>query len=120
MPRRVLAALAVALTASVVALPAAAEPVAAHAVVAAPPTVPDDSVVDNPFVPDDRNLSECISAMPQPGCGSEARGGWRQLLVFLVVLVGLAFVGWQITRTVRRNRRLQDEQVDAPAGRHGP
>ena len=61
-------------------------------------------MTDNDFLPD-RDLSECVSAVPQPGCGSKAKGGWRQALVFGVVVVGLAFVGWRITRTVRRNRR---------------
>jgi hypothetical protein len=34
-----------------------------------------DVVVDNDFIPENRNLSECVSALPKPGCGSSARGG---------------------------------------------
>ena len=39
--------------------------------------------LDNEFVPVDRDIGECISAIPKPGCGSEARSGWRQAAVFL-------------------------------------
>ncbi len=44
-------------------------------------TAPPTTIVDNPFLPDEQNLSDCISALPRPECGSEARGGWRQILV---------------------------------------
>ncbi len=109
MPRRVAAALAVVLL-TLLAGPAVgsatAAPVAAH-VAAVAGTPPDDPpvVTDNPFVPD-RNLSDCVSAMPQPDCGTSAKGGWRQAAVFGVVVAALAFVGWRITRTVRRNRKV--------------
>ena len=33
----------------------------------------------NEFLPD-RDLDECVSALPQPDCGSESRGGWRQVV----------------------------------------
>jgi hypothetical protein len=108
MPRRVLVALVAFLLpvlagpAVVSAAVAAAAPSVA-AVTATPPTDP-PVVTDNDFIPQG-NLSDCVSALPQPDCGSDAKGGWRQLLVLAVVVVGLAFVGWRITRTVRRNRR---------------
>jgi len=104
MPRRVLVALVAVLLpllAGPAAVAAAAPSVAV--VTATPPTDP-PAVTDNDFIPQG-NLSDCVSAVPQPDCGSEARGGWRQLLVLAAVVVGLAFVGWRITRTVRRNRR---------------
>ena len=62
------------------------------------------AVVDNDFIPEDRDLSECISALPRPGCGSKAHGGWRQTLVFVLVVAGLAFIGWRIIRAARRKR----------------
>ena len=84
------------------------------AIVAAtvPPTDP-PVVTANEFIPDDRDLSECVSAIPKPGCGSEARGGWRQGLVLGVVVAALAFVGWRITVSVRRGRR----QLERTGGR---
>ena len=44
----------------------------------------------NPFFPDDTtvNVSDCVSALPRPECGSEERGGWRQGVVFGVIVVG--------------------------------
>ena len=128
MPRRALAALAAALV-TLVGLPAgstiAATPDAAisatavQAVSAPPPTDP-GGTADNPFVPEDKDLTECVSAVPKPGCGSEARGGWRQGLVFAVLVVGLGLIGWRITRAVRRNRQLVESPpgpaVEEPAG----
>jgi hypothetical protein len=128
MPRRALAALAAALVTllglvveapDVAVADAPAAPVAALAVRGTPPTdpVPPATVVENPFLPENKDLSDCVSAVPQPGCGSDARGGWRQALVFGIVVVGLAVIGWRITRTVRRNRR---ELENTTGGRRGP
>ena len=63
---------------------------------------------DNDFLPPDRDLTECVSALPKPGCGSEARGGWRQTAVFLAVLGGLGFIAWRVIAGARA------------AGRAGP
>jgi hypothetical protein len=111
MPRRALAVLAALLiafaSAGVVApgrVAAAAVPSAAH-ISGTPPTTPPPSVTDNPFIPPNQDLSTCVSANPQPGCGSSAHGGWRQFLTFVVVVLGLAFIGWRIVVTVRRSRR---------------
>jgi len=100
------AAVLVALVAVAPVGPAVAGPPPAPAVVAVSGTPPTDPpyVADNDFLPE-RDLSDCVSAMPQPNCGSTSKGGWRQGLVFGAVVAGLAFVGWRITRTVRRNRR---------------
>lgn len=66
--------------------------------VAAPPT----TFAENVFIPEDRNLSDCVSAIPQPGCGSEGRGGWRQLSIFGVMTLAMLFIAWRIFRSVRR------------------
>jgi hypothetical protein len=73
-------------------------------------TIPgDDSPVattlDNPFIPEDANIGDCVSALPRPGCGSEARGGWRQTLVFVVLVAGMALIGWRLVVAVRRRDR---------------
>jgi hypothetical protein len=96
--------------------------VAALAIVAAPLTAAGaaDAQVDDPprppvtvndFIPEDRDLTDCVSSLPKPGCGSEARGGWRQGLVFAVVVAGLGFIGWRIALGVRRRDRV----MNAPA-----
>lgn len=71
-------------------------------------TSPDDTTPTgdtiNEFFPEDRALGDCLSSLPKPGCGSEARGGWRQSLVFVVILAGLAFIAWRIVAQSRKAR----------------
>ena len=102
-------------------LAVAAPPVAVHAAAAGSSsddtssTVADDSTsstfAENPFIPEDRNLGDCVSSVPRPDCGTKAHGGWRQGIVFIVLMVGMAFIGWRIFRAVRRADR---EQPDVP------
>lgn len=68
---------------------------------------------DNDFMPVDRDLSECISAIPKPGCGSEARGGWHQTLVLLAILAGLALITWRVVVAARKAKAAQDRRVAA-------
>ena len=77
-------------------------------VAATPPTpAPPDTVAatENVFLPEDEALDECVSALPPPTCGSEARGGWRQTLIFVAIGAGLAFIVWRIVRAARASRR---------------
>lgn len=120
MPRRAKAALAMLLAVFTLTLggagvAASTPPVAATA--AAPAgltsTTPEPPTTDNPFLPENANLTDCVSAVPRPGCGSEARGGWHQGLVFGVIVVALAFIGWRIVVTVRRSRR----ELESTGGR---
>ncbi len=127
LPRAALAATAVAATvvATVVAVVVVvavataligARPATAHAATAAPqaaavtvgaatdaPNRP--PVTANEFLPEERNLSDCVGALERPGCGSEARGGWRQTLVFLAVAAGLVLVFGRIAWSARRSRQ---------------
>ena len=82
----------------------------------------DDGLVDasgspeapvNEFIPVDRDISECISAIPKPGCGSKARGGWHQTLVLLAILAGLALITWRIVVGARKAKAAQDRRVAA-------
>ena len=66
---------------------------------------PPPPVTDNEFIPEDRDLGECITAVPKPGCGSEARSDWHQGLVLGVMVAGLVIIGWRIVRGVRRRER---------------
>jgi hypothetical protein len=68
----------------------------------AQPEPPPTSALDNPFLPEEQDLSECVNALPRPDCGSEARGGWRQGVVFALVVAGFAFIAWRIVRSLRR------------------
>lgn len=104
----------VAVTAVVGAAPGLADAGASPIVAPAPTQADDDTtepgddavptVTVNEFLPTDRDLSECLSALPRPGCGSEARGGWRQTAIFVAMLGGLAFIAWRIVASSRRAR----------------
>jgi hypothetical protein len=97
---------------------ASADP--APAAVAAATPSPTPPVTDNPFLPPDKDLTECVSANPQPGCGSKAHGGWRQALTFVVVALAMAFIGWRIVVIVRRNRKAVEaapSEEPEPSGR---
>lgn len=67
----------------------------------------DEIVVDeaNPFLPDDRNLSDCVGMLQRPGCGSESRGGWHQNAVAIVMIVGLLLVFSRVAWGVRRSQQ---------------
>jgi hypothetical protein len=91
---------------------AAAAPVLATAeppaTVPAPAGPAAPAVSDNPFLPENENLTECISSLPGPNCGSKARGGWRQTVVFAVVVTALIAIGARIVYGVRRRDREPD------------
>ncbi len=89
--------------------PAAAAPAPSFAAETAPDdTAPPPRDTINEFLPEERGIGECISALPKPGCGSEARGGWRQGLILAAILAGLGFIGW---RVVAASRRAKADQV---------
>jgi len=73
-----------------------------------PQTAPDEPTpvsVPNDFLPADRPYTECISAVQPLGCGSEARGGWEQGVLFGVLVAGLVIIGWRIVRSTRRRQQ---------------
>ena len=79
---------------------------------AAATTVPVDdtsppTTLDNPFLPEAANIGDCISAVPRPECGSKARGGWRQGLVFGAVAVAVAVIGTRLVIGVRKRDRAR-------------
>ncbi len=96
------------------ALALVAGPIAPHVASASStdPTVPpttlptDEIVVDeaNPFLPENRDLTDCVGALERPGCGSEARGGWHQNAVAVVMIGGLIVVFGRIAWGVRRGQ----------------
>ena len=65
-------------------------------------TVPDSTI--NEFIPEERAIGDCISAVPKPGCGSESRSDWHQWLVLIAVAGGMAFVAWRVVAGVRHGR----------------
>ena len=87
---------------------AAAPPTDTTETTAPPTTVAGDEIVideANPFLPEDRDLTECIGTLQRPGCGSEARGGWHQNAVAIVMFAGLLVVFGRIAWGVRRSQK---------------
>ena len=88
--------------------PSTNAPVEAPVEVAAPVTTtvpePAPEATDNPFIPENANLGDCVSSLPRPGCGSEAHGGVGQWLVFGALVGGLGFIGWRVSRGIRKGR----------------
>ena len=79
-------------------------------------TVPEPTV--NAFIPEERAISDCISAIQKPGCGSESRSDWHQWLVFVVLVGGMAFVGWRVVAGLRRQRpTVEDAETATPQAR---
>ena len=83
----------------------------------APPTTepPVDTVPEptfNDFIPEDQPLSDCISAAPRPGCGSESRSDYHQWLVFLAVIAGMVIIAWRVIAGARRRRPDADEPAE--------
>ncbi len=59
----------------------------------------------NPFLPEDRDVTDCVGMLQRPGCGSEARGGWHQELVAIVMVGGLLIVFGRVAWGVRRSQK---------------
>jgi hypothetical protein len=73
-----------------------------------PTTLPTDEIVvdeANPFLPENRDLTDCIGTLQRPGCGSEARGGWHQNAVAIVMIAGLVLVFGRIAWGIRRGQK---------------
>jgi hypothetical protein len=83
---------------------------------AAAPIAPIDTVAPvatNDFIPENANIGDCVSSLPRPGCGSEARSDTGQLLTFGALLLGSVFIGWRIVRSVRQRESAADQPVAA-------
>lgn len=65
-------------------------------------TAPDTTT--NEFIPTEQPLGDCYSMQPPPNCGSEARGGWEQTTLFVVLVVAIAFIAWRVWANIRRVR----------------
>ena len=62
----------------------------------------------NPFLPEEADLTSCVGMLQRPGCGSEARGGWRQYLVAGAMIGGLVLIFGRVAWGVARNRRRSE------------
>jgi hypothetical protein len=82
--------------------------VSATTAVGEPMTPPESAApattIENVFLPDDTtvNVTDCISSVQRPGCGTRERGGWRQGAVFAVIVAGLIAIGARLVIGIRR------------------
>jgi len=90
---------------------ASSDPTQPETTVAEPTGGGPSTVVENEFMPENADLSDCISALPRPECGSNARGGWRQTLIFAVLTAVLAIGGWRIVTLIRRRDQAGVDEV---------
>lgn len=70
-----------------------------------------EGLADNVFLPEDKNVSDCVGTMERPGCGSKSKGGWHMFFVFTAIILGLGVIGWRLSVGIRR----RDAVVNAPA-----
>lgn len=63
------------------------------------------TTIPNDFYPAEAELSDCLSALPPPGCGSEAKGGWPQFAAMAFIVVGIGAIAARVLWSVRRARR---------------
>ena len=56
---------------------------------------------DNAFIPD-RNVGDCIGTNERPNCGTSKKGGVGMWLTFGALILGVGFVMWRISVSVRR------------------
>lgn len=66
-------------------------------------TTPPTTVLDD-FFPEAQPLDNCRGFLERPGCGSEARGGTAQAVLFGILLTGLAIIALRIWSSARRQR----------------
>ena len=59
-------------------------------------------IADNVFLPEGQDVTDCVGTLERPNCGSSQKGGWRQYLVMLALVLGVAFIAWRVARLVRR------------------
>lgn len=63
------------------------------------------STIPNDFYPENRDITDCISALPPPDCGSAARSGWPQFVVLGLLIVGVGTIAARVIISSRRARR---------------
>ncbi len=79
-------------------------PATAYSTEPAATTVP-PTQEPSPTLAGGRTLAECINSAPRPGCVTRTDTDTHQLATFTILMVGMAFIGWRVFRSVRRRDR---------------
>jgi len=78
----------------------AAKEAAATSTVPTANTTTGSGLANNDFLPD-KNLGDCVNTNEQPNCGSAAKGTKGMYFTFAALILGLGFVMWRISLSVR-------------------
>lgn len=71
------------------------------------------STIPNDFYPENRDITDCISALRPPDCGSAARTGWPQFVVLALLILGVGTITARVMISSRRARRNAEVQAAA-------
>ena len=80
---------------------------AAHVAATTPPTT-EVPIVTNDLLPQNNDVTNCVGTVESANCGSKARADGHTYLVFVALTLGLAFIGWRISRGVRARDAARD------------
>jgi len=70
----------------------------------------------NDFLPEDKNISDCVGTVERPGCGSKSKGGLHLYLVFAALFGGVGFIAWRVSIGIRaRDAVVNDLSALEPA-----
>lgn len=75
---------------------------------------PEPPTTVNEFFPENVDVTDCIGTVERPGCGSKSRGGWRQTLVFVAMIIGLLIIFARVGYALSRNRNRLDPGSTPP------
>ncbi|MEI8238739.1 MAG: hypothetical protein WCI22_04910 [Actinomycetota bacterium] len=69
----------------------------------------------NDYLPN-KNLSDCVNTNEQPNCGSAAKGTKGMYFTFAALILGLGFVMWRISLSVRARDAVVNAEPEDAAG----
>ncbi len=66
---------------------------------------------DNPFIPTNADLSDCVGTLERPGCETNRGSDVHMYLTFGALMGGMALIGWRIAVSIRHRDRDLDARL---------